>query len=90
MSSLTEELIPKEKNGRPSNMIEMLKFMGVGLIIFLLVVGFIALMLYLTKKDDACKNINCGVNGICKNGVCVCSGNWTGKNCELPRNLRFL
>lgn len=31
-----------------------------------------------------CNELGCGDHGTCTNGVCVCSDNWTGNQCENP------
>ena len=34
--------------------------------------------------SDPCANVNCGQFGSCSNGICQCSGGWTGTYCTSP------
>merc|ERR1711924_359981 len=34
--------------------------------------------------DDPCEDIDCGVNGSCDKGKCICSGGFLGTFCDVP------
>ena len=34
-------------------------------------------------KKDLCANINCGTNGHCDDGVCICDSGYSGTHCEV-------
>jgi len=35
-----------------------------------------------------CTNINCGLNGKCNNGICICNNGFSGLNCEIPPKIQ--
>lgn len=35
-----------------------------------------------------CMNINCGLNGQCSNGICICKNGYTGTNCQNPPSIQ--
>ncbi|XP_069105731.1 apical endosomal glycoprotein-like [Argopecten irradians] len=37
-----------------------------------------------TILADPCANVDCGDNGVCDGGVCVCTGGYTGDMCDTP------
>lgn len=39
---------------------------------------------------DACKDVDCGINGECVDGDCVCDAGYTGVNCETAWATAFL
>lgn len=43
---------------------------------------FTILILSVHSCKDACDDIDCGVNGTCVDGTCVCESGWSGVNCE--------
>jgi hypothetical protein len=38
---------------------------------------------------DECKDVNCGANGACVEGNCVCDAGYLGTNCETALNSKF-
>jgi|SRR5690606_5316460 len=40
--------------------------------------------------DDPCKDVECGANGTCFDGVCQCNEGYEGTNCELEWTAKFL
>ena len=41
-------------------------------------------------NKDACKDVNCGANGICIDGTCECDPGYEGTNCEIESRAKFL
>ena len=53
----------------------------------LLILGITCIIIYVYEynnsiKIDKCDNINCGDNGKCVDGKCVCNQGYTGDNCQ--------
>jgi len=36
------------------------------------------------RQPDSCNGIECGAHGSCEDGVCVCTGGYTGEFCDVP------
>jgi hypothetical protein len=39
---------------------------------------------------DACKDVDCGLNGECVDGDCVCDAGYEGVNCETEERAKFI
>lgn len=39
---------------------------------------------------DNCKDVECGTNGTCVDGTCVCDAGYTGTNCDTEERAQFL
>ncbi len=39
---------------------------------------------------DACKDVECGANGVCVEGVCVCDDGYEGTNCDTEERADFI
>ena len=40
--------------------------------------------------DDSCKDVDCGKNGTCRNGSCVCENDFSGDRCEVSPPCKIL
>jgi len=40
--------------------------------------------------SDPCDEVNCGANGQCNEGICLCDDGFEGENCETASRDRFL
>jgi formylglycine-generating enzyme required for sulfatase activity len=36
------------------------------------------------QRDPSCEGIECGDHGSCEDGVCICTGGYTGEFCDVP------
>lgn len=51
----------------------------------------IATVLFFSGCDtDPCKDIDCGTNGTCVEGTCVCDAGYEGTSCETLQNAKFV
>jgi hypothetical protein len=48
------------------------------------------LMLTQSSCKDECKNVDCGTNGTCEEGVCICDAGYVGDNCQTEERAKFL
>ncbi len=48
------------------------------------------LMVTATSCKDECKNVECGANGTCVEGVCDCTAGYEGDACEKAMNAKFV
>lgn len=51
--------------------------------------SIVSVSLFSCKKDP-CKDIDCGSNGSCNDGNCICESGYTGTNCELEERAAFI
>lgn len=50
----------------------------------------IVVLIFTNCSDDQCSELDCGPNGICVEGECICSEGYEGVNCETIISLRNL
>lgn len=41
-------------------------------------------------STDKCESVNCGLNGVCNDGTCVCDAGYEGTNCETETRKKYL
>jgi hypothetical protein len=41
-------------------------------------------------ETDACKDVDCGLNGTCVDGDCVCDAGYEGVDCDTEERAKFL
>jgi len=41
-------------------------------------------------STDKCESVNCGLNGVCNDGTCVCDAGYEGTNCETQIRQKYL
>lgn len=46
------------------------------------ILSFLIFTAFLVSCSDPCKDINCGSNGTCEEGVCICDDGAFGDNCD--------
>lgn len=56
---------------------------------FLGMVAVVTVMFFNACTSDPCKDVNCGVNGNCVDGTCVCVAGYEGANCETEMRTKF-
>ena len=44
--------------------------------------SFLVLTLFVFACSDPCDDVNCGTNGTCDDGTCICEEGYSGANCE--------
>jgi hypothetical protein len=47
-------------------------------------------LMFATSCKDECKNVECGTNGTCVDGICDCNAGHEGDNCEREVRAKFL
>ncbi|MDQ3192523.1 MAG: calcium-binding EGF-like domain-containing protein [Bacteroidota bacterium] len=47
-------------------------------------------LMFATSCKDECKDVDCGANGTCVEGVCDCNDGYEGDNCEAAMNAKFV
>lgn len=52
-------------------------------------VAALAVMFLASSCADPCKDIDCGANGTCVEGTCVCNNGYEGANCESRMTAKF-
>lgn len=55
----------------------------------LTVFSFLILAL-VSCNTDSCKDVDCGVNGTCEEGICACDSFYEGENCEIESRDKYL
>lgn len=50
----------------------------------LITVAAFSIVTYTACSKDDCKGVSCQNGGTCKDGICICTSDYTGKNCETP------
>lgn len=58
-------------------------------ILQILGVAAIATIGMVSCDTDACKDVDCGVNGTCLEGDCICDDGYEGTNCETESRIKF-
>ena len=58
-------------------------------ILQILGVAAIATIGMVSCDTDACKDVECGVNGTCLEGDCVCDAGYEGVSCETESRVKF-
>ncbi len=56
---------------------------------FLTVIATATVMFFNSCTSDPCKDVNCGTNGNCVTGTCVCTAGYEGANCEIKSADKF-
>jgi hypothetical protein len=56
----------------------------------LTVITVSAVMFFNACTSDPCKDVNCGVNGNCVDGNCVCSTGYEGVDCSIKSADKFV
>jgi len=51
---------------------------------------FSGLTMFNACNDDPCKDVNCGTNGTCDNGTCLCNTGYEGSACETLATAKFI
>lgn len=59
-------------------------------ILQILGVAAIATIGMVSCDTDACKDVECGVNGTCLEGDCVCDAGYEGVSCETEERTKFV
>ncbi|MCF8258204.1 MAG: hypothetical protein K9J06_11655 [Flavobacteriales bacterium] len=50
----------------------------------------IGVMSFSACETDACKDVNCGTNGTCVDGDCVCDTGYEGVSCQTEERTKFI
>jgi len=48
------------------------------------------ILIFLTSCSDPCDDVNCGENGSCDEGICLCDTGYEGVNCEAKEIDKFI
>jgi hypothetical protein len=59
---------------------------------FFQILGVVAVSIisFSACETDACKDVNCGDNGTCVDGDCVCDSGYEGVNCQTEERAKFI
>lgn len=59
---------------------------------FFQILGVVAVsaMSFNSCTTDPCKDVDCGENGTCVEGICVCDAGYSGANCETEDRAKFI
>lgn len=52
--------------------------------------SFLAITLFMFSCSDACDDVDCGANGSCDDGICICVDGYEGTNCETEIRTKYL
>jgi len=52
--------------------------------------SFLILSIFIISCSDPCKDVDCGANGSCDEGICVCAEGYEGASCETEIRGKFL
>jgi hypothetical protein len=56
----------------------------------LTVIATVTIMFFNACSSDPCKDVNCGANGNCVDGTCVCDNGYEGTDCSTEVRTKFV
>jgi hypothetical protein len=52
--------------------------------------SFLLLTLFVFACSDPCDDVNCGTNGTCDDGTCICEAGYEGAACETESRAKYI